>query len=269
MSSSDFFVRLTDKYERQARLYPALLSGAPLLAVAIGIYGIPLEPESGLIGLSASFGIVYLLTTIARELGKRIENQLYVSWGGKPTTQLLRHSDSTLDNVTKARYHSFLASKLGVPFPTLNDETADETAADAIYTSGARWLLDQTRDTSRFPLLFKELIAYGFRRNCLGLKPIAIVIALLSILWALGATDVVTTAGFHTDALAALPMRVRVVIGINVTFLIVWIFFISKQTVRTAAFMYADLLLRACDALNSSGPSILNVELEDKVGNAG
>ena len=43
MSSSDFFVKLTDKYERQARLYPALLAGAPLLAVAIGIYGIPLE----------------------------------------------------------------------------------------------------------------------------------------------------------------------------------------------------------------------------------
>lgn len=249
MSSTDFFVKLTDKYERQARLYPGLLAGAPLLVVAIGIYGIPLELESGLIGLLASFGIIYLLTTIARELGKRIEDELYASWGGKPTTQLLRHRDATLDNVTKARYHAFLATKLGVPFPTPADEAANVTAADATYTSCARWLLDQTRDRSRFPLLFKELIAYGFRRNCLGLKPIAIVIALLSLLWILGATDVVTTAGFNADAFAMLPIRVRVAGAINAVFLIVWIFFISKRTVRTAAFMYADLLLRACDAL--------------------
>jgi hypothetical protein len=249
MSSSDLFVKLTDKYERQARLYPALLAGAPVLVVAIGIYGIPLEPESGLIGLLATFGIIYLLTTIARELGKRIEDQLHASWGGKPTTQLLRHRDVTLDHVTKTRYHALLATKLGVLFPTPADEIANATAADATYASGATWLLDQTRDTNRFPLLFKELITYGFRRNCLGLKPIAIVIALLSLLWILGATDVITTAGFNADALSVLPMRARVVAAINAVLLIVWIFFISKRTVRTAAFMYADLLLRACDAL--------------------
>ncbi len=252
MNGSEFFLKLTDRYERQARLYPALLAGAPLLAVAIGMYGIPLEPESGLVGLLASFGIIYLLTTIARELGKRMENRLYASWGGKPTTQLLRHRDATLDHVTKTTYHTFLAAKLKVPFPTPADEAANAIAADATYTSGARWLLDQTRDTSRFPLLFKELIAYGFRRNCLGLKPIAIAIALLSLLWILGAADVITAAGFDVDTLFVLPMHVRVVWAINVVSLIVWIFFISKRTVRTAAFMYADLLLRACDALNPS-----------------
>jgi hypothetical protein len=153
---------------RQARLYPAFLAGAPLVAIAIGVYGVPLEPKAGLITLLASFGVIYLLASIAREHGKRIEEALYVAWGGKPTTQLLRHCDSTLDSVTKARYHAFLASKLNLRFPTASEELADPRAADATYESAARWLLDQTRDTKTFPLLFKELIAYGFRGGLKG-----------------------------------------------------------------------------------------------------
>jgi len=249
VSSSELFVKLTDRYERQARLYPALLAGAPLVAIAIGLYGLPLEPKAGLIGLLASCGVIYLLTTIARELGKRLENDLFDSWGGKPTTQLLRHRNSTLDNLTKARYHAFLANKLNVRLPTAAEELTDPVAADAIYASVARWLLDQTRDTKTYPLLFKELIAYGFRRNCLGLRPIAIFIAVLSLVWLLGATDVLTLAGFNEKALETLPMPARVVGGINLVLLFVWVLFISRQTVRTAAFMYADLLLRACDTL--------------------
>lgn len=249
MSSSDLLIKLTDKYERQARLYPALLAGAPLLVIAIGIYGVPLELKSGLVALLASFGVVYLLTTISRELGKRLENDLHREWGGKPTTQIQRHRDDTLDGVTKARYHAFLASKLNVAFPTPAGELSDPVSADAVYASGARWLLDQTRDTTRFPLLFKELIAYGFRRNCLGVKPIAIFIGFLSLLWLLGATDILTLSGFNPNALATASLPARVVAMIDLTFLAVWIFFFTKRTVRATAFMYADLLVRACDVL--------------------
>ena len=249
MSSSELFDKLTDRYERKARLYPALLAGATLIVIAIGLYGLPFEPKAGLIGLLASCGVIYLLATIAREFGKRMENDLFDSWGGKPTTQLLRHRDSTLDNPTKARYHAFLSKRLNVPFPTALEELTDPVAADDIYASAARWLLDRTRDTSAFPLLFEELIAYGFRRNCLGLKPMAIFIALLSFAWILCATDVLTLSGFSGEALATLPMSARVVGAVNLGLLFVWVFFITRRTVRTAAFMYADLLLRACDTL--------------------
>jgi hypothetical protein len=249
VNSSEIFVNLTDTYTRQARLYPALLAGAPLVALAVGVYGLPLEPSAGLIALLASLGVIYLLTSIARELGKRVEDVLYASWGGKPSTQLLRHRDSTLDSVTKARYHAFLANKLNVPFPTASDELADPGAADATYASAARWLLDQTRNTKTFPLLFKELIAYGFRRNSLGLKPIAIFIALLSLLWLFSATGVLTLGGFNGKAFMVLPMPAHLVGGIDLVLLVVWVCFVTRRTVRTAAFTYGDLLLRACDIL--------------------
>lgn len=249
MSSTDLLMKLFDRYERQARLYPAFLASAPLLAIGIGVYGVAFEPKAGLVALLATSGIVYLLATISRELGKRMENELFASWGGKPTTQILRHRDETIDGVTKARYHSFLAKKIRTPFPTPEGEFADPAAADAVYASGARWLLDQTRDTASFPLLFKELISYGFRRNCLGLKPIAIAVSVLSLIWLLFAHDVISSTGFDMNLLATLPMQARVVGLVNLALLFVWIFIISRRTVRTAAFMYADLLIRSCDTL--------------------
>jgi hypothetical protein len=199
--------------------------------------------------LLASFGIFFLLTTIARELGKRREEELFAKWGGKPTTQILRHRNDAIDHITKTRYHSFLSKALDVPFPTPQSELADQVSADARYSSGARWLLDQTRDTVKFSLLYKELVAYGFRRNCLGLKPIAIVICIVAQIWLFTAAGVIGMSGFDGPALLTLPMSARVVTAINVVLLLTWILFVSKRTVRTSAFMYADLLVRACDAL--------------------
>src|SRR2546423_9500678 len=122
----DLLAQVADRYERQARLYPSLLAAAPLFAIAIGLYGIPLEPKAGLLTLLASFGVIYVLATFSRELGKRLEDKLFLAWGGKPTTQLLRHRSSILDPVTKARYHAFLSKKLDIPFPNASQEQADQ-----------------------------------------------------------------------------------------------------------------------------------------------
>jgi hypothetical protein len=249
MTSPELFARFIDSYERQARLYPALLVAAPLFAIAVGIYGVQLELRDGLIALLVSFGFVYLATTLSRELGKRLEEKLFDLWGGKPTTQLLRHRDNRLDIVTKTRYHAFLARKLNVQFPDRNQALADPELADSYYVSGARWLLEQTRDTNRFPLIFKELIAYGFRRNCLGLKPLAIFVALLSLVWIATASGVVTLNGIDWDAMSRISVNFAAVALLNSFLLALWIFFISKRTVRSSAFMYAELLLRACDVL--------------------
>lgn len=142
-----------------------------------------------------------------------------------------------------------MSRKLGKAFPTAAEESADPDAADQLYARGARWLLDETRDKERFPLLFKELIANGFRRNALGIKPIAIFIALASAGWIFAAADILTMTGFNTAAVAEVKLCVRVVFGVDVMLLATWVFFITERTVRSSALMYADLLLRACDRL--------------------
>ena len=246
----DLLEKITNTYERKARLYPAAITLIPVLAFVIGHYSLTLKLESSVIGLLSSFGVFYLAASIARELGKRLENTLYNDWGGKPTTQIQRYRDNTIDSVTKARYHSFLAEHMGIDFPSVAGEKADPAAADEIYQSATKWLLDRTRDQKIFGLLFQENVAFGFRRNCLGLKPFAIVIAVLTVLGHLALTGVIdATQGINITVLYGLPIQEKASICVSLLMLIIWIFFFTRNTVKTAAFAYADMLLRACDVL--------------------
>src|SRR5712691_10712930 len=166
MTLDDLVSRVTDPYERPARLYPVLLALLPLLALVMLLYGPKATALTAAVTVAVSCGGLYLTTNLSRELGKRLEPKLYREWGGKPTTQLLRHRDTTLDPVTKRRYHAFLGAKIKEQFPEREKELSDAKGADDLYQSGVRWLKAKTHGDTN--LLFKENIAYGFRRNALA-----------------------------------------------------------------------------------------------------
>src|SRR5579863_6877105 len=115
MTLDDIVSKVTDPYDRQARLYPALLCLLPLLALVTLLYGPTGSVLTGVVTIAVSCGGLFLMMNICREMGKRLEDKLYRDWGGKPTTQLLRHRNGTIDSVTKRRYHAFLAAKISVP----------------------------------------------------------------------------------------------------------------------------------------------------------
>jgi hypothetical protein len=96
--------------------------------------------------------------------------------GGLPSTVMLRHSDTTIDPITKARAHEFLAQQVKQPAPTPVDEANDPAKADHFYTACGNWLRENTRDHDKFNILFEENISYGFHRNLLGLRTIAFVL---------------------------------------------------------------------------------------------
>ena len=84
---------------------------------------------------------------------------------------MLRQSDETLDLQTKRRYHSRAEALIeGMRLPSPEEEQASPKDADEKYESVVRYLLANTRDSSKFALLLKENTAYGFRRNLYGLK---------------------------------------------------------------------------------------------------
>lgn len=190
-----------------------------------------------------------LWAQISRQLGKALEEHLYSEWGGRPSTQLLRHSNATIESATKARYHAFLAKSTGQTFPTADQETKDPKAADETYQSAVRWLLNRTRDQARFDLLFKENISYGFHRNTLGLKPFALVVAFGCAFFVLVKYDLVASAGWNDASLAALPDAAWLSLIVSLVAIGIWTVFIRKQAVKVAAFTYAEMLLRACDSL--------------------
>lgn len=252
MGLSDILSKITDPYERKARLSPALLVLLPIIATWALLYG----PESSLVtntvSIAVSCGLLYLLSNISRESGKRIEPELYRQWGGTPTTQLLRHRDTTIEGPTKRRYHLFLSEKIREPFPDPDEEVLRPQHADDLYQSAIRWLLNQTRDKDRFKLLFLDNITYGFRRNTLGLKPIGIAVCLASIVWVIFSAGIIAPLGEQVlvqRALRALPGNAIAALVLSIGMLLTWIFFFTKENVKSAAFSYAEKLLRACDVL--------------------
>lgn len=246
MGLTDMLAKVTDPYERQARLYPALLAGLPLIVTATVLYG----SNSVLTATStvvASCGGLYLLANIAREQGRRLEPILYEAWGGKPTTQLLRHRDRNIEGPTKRRYHEFLSRTVSLQFPSETEEVSNPVAADEIYQSAVRWLLNHTRDKTKHKMIFDENIAYGFRRNAYGLKTIGIGICLATSIWVLISEGIVAVGeGIFLNS-GGLSTSTMISLGVSGAMMLVWVSYFTEKTVRSAAFTYAETLLRACD----------------------
>ena len=95
--------------------------------------------------------------------------------------------------------------------PNLAEETADPESADRRYNEATATLRELTRPRKDFPLVFEENVEYGFRRNCLGIRPVALTVALsvvaVSVIlvlagddamrfWAAAVTGVIAAAGW-------------------------------------------------------------------------
>ena len=233
-----------DKYSFQARLRPALLSLFPaFITIAVSVPAL-YELAKSLLSLAIACGVTVALAHFARKRGRTIQTQLLEEWGGLPSTLWLRHADEHLEVETKKRYHGFLQNN--VPdwkAPTPEEDSADQAKTDSRYGSAVRWLLEYTRDTKKFPLIFAENISYGFRRNALGLKPIGILISLISTVypaWRLYVMNQELLIANHSAQLTVGLISLVMFLG--------WCCIVTKSWVRDAADAFAKALLAACDS---------------------
>ena len=246
---SDWLKPVLDRYDRKARLRPSLLCGLPLVASVI-----LLIPELGAIWGSIGVVVVYggasmLLIQIVRDLGKALEERLYQSWGGKPSAAMLRHTDCRLPKPTKDRYRSFLSGAVpGLTLASPQEEEESPEQADAGYDSANRWLLEHTRDHARFDLLFKENINYGFRRNLLAVKPIALGMDAIALMLVFG-TAIASWTGLFGSTILTLSQEWWASVVITAVHTLLFVAYIRADWVRLAAETYAQQLLAACDSL--------------------
>lgn len=100
-------------------------------------------------------------------------------------------------------------------------------------------------------LLFRDNVTYGFRRNALGVRPLAIVVAIGCLLWSLAKEHVFATGGkiFNWSALTQLSPAGIVSLAVSGVMLLVWVFLFTKTSLRTSAFSFAQTLLHTCDVL--------------------
>ncbi|MFJ5441675.1 hypothetical protein [Pectobacterium sp. CHL-2024] len=244
--------QVTDPYERQARLYPALISISPLLVMIIVLYQEQLSKFHTLLFSLVSCGGLFLMSDIARRRGKMKEKSLWASWGGVPSVQVLRYSDDTFDDVSTSRYHAILSKKIGVKFPSQQDEHKNPQDADKVYASAGNYLRTATRDTQKFHLIFKDNISYGFRRNGYGLKTIGVTLCFICIIWVVirhGIDSVVARLHLASGFESLLLPEEWVTSGISLLMLFIWLLVFTQSALREAGFSYAEKLIHACEML--------------------
>lgn len=175
-------LNMFSQYELKARIFPALLTIAPFGLSTLIWYPELISLESSFLTLFVLIIILFFLAKVARERGKKLQEKLLNEWGGFPSTLFLKHNDNTLDDHTKRRYHQYLNKKVsGLRLPSKEEESKKPHSYDQQYSSAVKWLLEKTRDTKKYPLLYQDNINYGFSRNMVGIKPLGIAFSVLSL----------------------------------------------------------------------------------------
>lgn len=249
-------LKLFDQYNRRARLYPALLVLFPTALMVACWFPNVITDVNGksFILLFGSMGGLYLLASLSRVAGRKAEKRLLNKWGGWPTTILLRHRDSHLVAATKKRYHDFLKQNVpGIVFPTTEEEDENPAYADEIYVSAIEWLKEKRRGKDHY-LVLEENIEYGFRRNMLGLKWIAVVLCFAAILISVGVAfpdEQSLDLKQLIDQLLLVPSSLSVAVVaaliVNLVALFFWSFYVTDEWVREAGDQYARALLATCE----------------------
>ena len=237
---------MLDAYTTRARLWPALLVALPLGLTTLALLPGDFRGWDVLWSLIVFSGGTALLAEIGRDFGKKKEPRLFHLWGGKPTTQMLRHRDAP-DKTALKYWHSQLEQLIpGLKLPTPEEEKRNPLEADQLYERCIDFLRGQTRDKKKFPLIFEENCNYGLRRNLWGMRPLGIAISSLSVV----AIGVVIAFNYFIEALPPSPMEV-VCGSVSLFLLLGWIILFTPKWVRIPAEAYAQRLLESCDSINS------------------
>ena len=227
-----------DTYSFRARVLPVYLTLAPvvLLLAAVVPEGLKL-PIGGAAALVFA-PISFFLGQVGADFGKRLEKSLWTKWGGPPTTRFLRHGNHEFNEVTRGRVHAKLR-QLGLHVPTHEEQEEDQCTADTNYQSCTEDLIRRTRDTRKFPLVFKGLTEYGFRRNLLGLKAFGVSLTIVGLVGSAWSTY---TAWIATKEMPAVSLVAGL---ISAGLFLAWLVWVTERAVKLSDERYARFLLEA------------------------
>lgn len=232
-----------DLYALRARVLPAILVGAPLLAV--GVLALPFLEGAQKLWSVTSLAVPAFATLLSRRAGNRVQDDLYSEWGGAPTTQRLRFASSSSPEEISRR-HERVRQILGddVELPNEAAEQSDPEGSDQRYADAVRRLRPKVRNNPRLDLLNLENRNYGFARNLFGLRDLGLACAWVAL--AIAVVVAVTLAVYQQDPAAAgvalLPATVSVVA------LVGWRM-VDADYVRPCAEAYADAVIEALEIL--------------------
>jgi hypothetical protein len=171
-------LNITDRYERKARLLPALIVALPL-AIAAGTAGAMTADWYSALGFGALMeGVVGVgLAHLARIPGTRLETKLCRKWGGLPTRRWLRPADTTCSDPQKSRWRGAIRTLTGLTLPA-TPGTKSEADIDKLIDDAVRQLRHRLRDDPAAGMVRTHNEDYGFARNLAGLRWVWLIFSL-------------------------------------------------------------------------------------------
>lgn len=176
------FFSIDNSYRRRARFYPALVTIAMLLPIAI-MLGIPL---SGWLvsmavggGLAISTAAVGLISHLAAAAGNRVQAKLYPRWpNDSPTNLRLSPSDTYSSKQQKQKWYEAIQRLTGIDIDSVatDDKEAERAINDAIVTLRTKVFHDNPL-AERLDMHNGD---YGQVRNFTGLRPVWLLTSLAS-----------------------------------------------------------------------------------------
>jgi hypothetical protein len=259
MAATDLLREVSDTYNRRARLFPGFTITLPISILAVVMVTTKPVWWSAAVLLLGASGASYFGSQLVRSAGRRKEKQLWASWGGAPTTQLLRFRGAS-NRVEVQRRHSQLARLLpDLSIPDEATELANPTRADEHYEAAVRALIERTRDRAGFERVFDELCQYGFRRNLWGCRRLGLWLASLGL-----AATVALAILRVTDVFSASLLGLAISAVVSALLLLALALVVKPEWVREAAEAYAQRLMGSLETLLQNSDSGKRTEIPDK-----
>ena len=125
------FSKYFDEYSFNARVKPALFLVFPIFISLLVLFEPSRTWTGSTVTFLVAFGVINFAANQMSAKGNALQDKLFKKWGGAPTTIILRHTDNTIDSVTKSRYMDRLALLISNFNPTTPEyEQANPERAD-------------------------------------------------------------------------------------------------------------------------------------------
>lgn len=246
--STEGIMKLISPYELRARTFPGVLMLAP--AAAVSFILLPFLHSATAAGTAALFWLAcaYVVGQGMRDRAEPQQKALWSAWGGSPTTQLLRWSNTEISRQEKVQTRSTVLGIGGFQWPDEAEEAAKPAEADEHYTVLVKAVLsDARRHPDRYERQDRANAHYGFQRNCYYSRSIGVLIASVSAILA--------GISMFFPGLVADWKLVAVVDLVCIAVLLFWIFGITAGRLRQSADTFAIEVFRHMPVLVESRKS--------------
>lgn len=223
-------------YNIRSRISVAIVLLTPLLVQSYILLPEIRNLSTTLIITMVSYAFSGLIILFSRRKSGKILKKCFPN--GLPAQQYLMPNNNHLNNYIKERYYNFFKKNIADFTLSQNEEEMEKQTDSAV-----KWLISQTRDSTKFPLIAEENMNLGFAYNLLGIKSAGVSISLSLFLINSIAIIAYYKLDINIDPILIIYCQIS-----NVLCLIMWIFFINESLVISCSKKYAYALLSACDS---------------------